>query len=199
VNVDANGTITGATGDRKHNYYYLNGNRVGNQGNDGIETIDYVQELAGKLGKGNENQFRVFTPVGTADFDENYLAINAQYPGASPGQWTVRDGNTLQSVASALWGDAGLWYIVAEANGLTSTDMLKAGQVLSIPNRVTNVHNTATTFKPYEPIRPIRAQGKASTAGPPKSPAAKKSQYMNQSLTYWRFPKNRPTIRPPSP
>lgn len=151
VTVDANGRITGAAGDRKHNYYYLNGNRVGNQGNDGIDQIDYMQELAGKLGKGNENQFRVFTPISAADFDENYMAINGAYPAASPGQWTVRTGDTLQSVASALWGDSSLWYILADANGLKSSDELRLGQLLTVPNKVTNVHNTATTFKPYDP------------------------------------------------
>jgi len=151
VVVDANGRINGAAGDRKHNYYYLNGNRVGNQGNDGIDQIDYMQELAGKLGKGNENQYRVFTPISAADFDENYMAINGTYPAASAGQWTVRAGDTLKSVASALWGDSSLWYILADANGLKSTDELRPGQLLTVPNKVTNIHNTSTTFKPYDP------------------------------------------------
>ncbi|VWD13659.1 Rhs family protein [Burkholderia lata] len=151
VTVDANGRINGAAGDRKHNYYYLNGNRVGNQGNDGIDQIDYMQELAGKLGKGNENQYRVFTPISAADFDENYMAINGTYPAASAGQWTVRAGDTLKSVASALWGDSSLWYILADANGLKSTDELRPGQLLTVPNKVTNIHNTSTTFKPYDP------------------------------------------------
>ncbi|WP_322081162.1 LysM peptidoglycan-binding domain-containing protein [Burkholderia sp. BCC1972] len=151
VTVGTDGRIMGAAGDRKHNYYYLNGNRVGNQGNDGIDQIDYMQELAGKLGKGNENQYRVFTPISAADFDENYMAINGTYPAASAGQWTVRAGDTLKSVASALWGDSSLWYILADANGLKSTDELRPGQLLTVPNKVTNVHNTATTFKPYDP------------------------------------------------
>ncbi|KWO45612.1 hypothetical protein WT97_10815 [Burkholderia sp. MSMB1459WGS] len=151
VTVGTDGRISGAAGDRKHNYYYLNGNRVGNQGNDGIDQIDYMQELAGKLGKGNENQYRVFTPISAADFDENYMAINGTYPAASAGQWTVRAGDTLKSVASALWGDSSLWYILADANGLKSTDELRPGQLLTVPNKVTNVHNTATTFKPYDP------------------------------------------------
>ncbi|MDR5777681.1 MULTISPECIES: LysM domain-containing protein [unclassified Caballeronia] len=115
-----------------------------------------MQELSGKLTRGgNESQYKVFTPVGTADFDENYLAINGAYPGISPGTWTVRGGDTLQSIASALWGDATLWYILADANGLQGTDVLKAGQTLTVPSKVTNVHNTATTFKPYDPGRAI--------------------------------------------
>ncbi len=171
VAVNANGEISGATGNRKHNYYYLNGNRVGNQGNDGIDSIDYVQELAGKLAKGSENQFKVFTPVSTADFDENYMAINASYPGSSPGHWTVRDGDTLQSIASALWGDATLWYILADANGLQGTDSLRGGEVLTVPNRVTNIHNTATTFKPYDPGKAI-GNTQPTLPDPPPPPSA---------------------------
>ncbi|WP_081064336.1 LysM peptidoglycan-binding domain-containing protein [Burkholderia stagnalis] len=155
VSISADGTITGSQGDRKHNYYYLNGHRVGNVGNDGVEKVDYVQELAGKLGKGKESQYRVTTPVSVADFDENYLRIDGTYPGASPGTWTVREGETLKSIASALWGDETLWYVLADANGLKSTDELKAGQTLTVPNKVTNVHNTASTFKPYDPGQAI--------------------------------------------
>ncbi|HEF5873488.1 TPA: LysM peptidoglycan-binding domain-containing protein, partial [Burkholderia cenocepacia] len=155
VRVDGDGRIVGAAGDRKHNYYYLNGNRVGNQGNDGIDQVDYVKELAGKLQKGNDSQYKVFTPVGTADFDESFMTINGVYPGTSPGMWTVRDGDSLKSIASALWGDETLWYVLADANGLKSTDELKAGRLLTVPNKVTNVHNTASTFKPYDPGKAI--------------------------------------------
>ncbi|WP_080437956.1 LysM peptidoglycan-binding domain-containing protein, partial [Burkholderia ubonensis] len=167
VSVDANGRIMGAEGDRKHNYYYLNGNRVGNQGNDGIDRVDYMQELAGKLGKGSENQYRVFTPVSTADFDENYMAINGVYPATSPEQWTVRDGETLKSIASALWGDSSLWYILADANGLKGGDELRPGELLTVPNKVTNVHNTSTTFKPYDPGRAIGDTQPTLPAPPP--------------------------------
>ncbi|OXI87197.1 hypothetical protein CFB40_16105 [Burkholderia sp. AU31652] len=155
VRVDGNGRIVGAAGDRKHNYYYLNGTRVGNQGNDGIDQVDYVKELAGKLQKGDDSQYKVFTPMGTADFDESFMTINGVYPGTSPGVWTVRDGDSLKSIASALWGDETLWYVLADANGLKSTDELKAGRLLTVPNKVTNVHNTASTFKPYDPGKAI--------------------------------------------
>ncbi|WLE58835.1 LysM peptidoglycan-binding domain-containing protein [Burkholderia plantarii] len=171
ASVDANGKIYGASGDRKHNYYYLNGNRIGNQGNDGIDQIDYMQELAGKLGKGDDNQYKVFTPISAADFDENYMPINGMYPAQSAGQWTVRDGDTLQSVASALWGDSSLWYILADANGLKNGDELRLGQLLTVPNKVTNIHNNATTFKPYDPGRAIGdTQPTLPSPPPPPTP-----------------------------
>ncbi|OXI87196.1 hypothetical protein CFB40_16100 [Burkholderia sp. AU31652] len=97
----------------------------------------------------------MFTPMGTADFDESFMTINGVYPGTSPGVWTVRDGDSLKSIASALWGDETLWYVLADANGLKSTDELKAGRLLTVPNKVTNVHNTASTFKPYDPGKAI--------------------------------------------
>ena len=155
VKIDAKGQITGASNDRIHRFYYIDGHRVGNVGNDGIAKVDYVQELAGKLAKGPDSKHKIYAPVATADFDENYMRIDSQYPGASPTLWTVRSGDTLQSVAAALWGDSTLWYILADANGLKSTDVLKNGTRLTVPNKVTNVHNTANTFKPYDPGKAI--------------------------------------------
>jgi hypothetical protein len=57
----------------------------------------------------------------------------------------------LQSIAQTLWGDGSLWYVLADANGLTAADPLVAGMQLTVPNKVTNVHNNAGTFRPYSP------------------------------------------------
>jgi len=37
------------------------------------------------------------------------------------------------------------------ANGLASGATLTAGQQLTIPNKITNIHNDYQTFKPYNP------------------------------------------------
>jgi hypothetical protein len=67
----------------------------------------------------------------------------------------VRAGDSLQSIAQAVWGDASLWYMIAEANGLSASSSLSAGQSLSIPAKVSNFHNTSATFKPYDPNKAI--------------------------------------------
>ena len=77
--------------------------------------------------------------------------IGPTSPGPQPGDYTVQDGDTLQSIARALWGDASLWYLIADANGLTSADTLVGGQSLTIPSKVTNLHNTSDTFRVYDP------------------------------------------------
>lgn len=93
---------------------------------------------------------RIF-PVTSADFDQNYQPINAIYPPHAPQSRIVKAGDTLQSIARAMWGDASLWYLLADANGLTGDQPLVAGTRLTVPNVVTNVHNNAEVFRPYDP------------------------------------------------
>lgn len=85
------------------------------------------------------------------DFDFGYSRVSADYPSASPGAYTVRTGDTLQSIAQSAYGDSSLWYRIADANGLASMNDVKVGQTLNIPNRVATISNNNTTFKPYDP------------------------------------------------
>ncbi len=89
--------------------------------------------------------------MASADFDQSYQPINAGYPGQTAAAYTVQSGDTLQSIAQATWGDASLWYLIADANGLTAATSLATGQILSIPNKVANVHNSSATFRVYNP------------------------------------------------
>ncbi|MBY0563046.1 MAG: LysM peptidoglycan-binding domain-containing protein [Hyphomonadaceae bacterium] len=66
--------------------------------------------------------------------------------------YTVRAGDSLSSIAAALWGDASLWYKLAEVNGLTGESALIEGQPLIVPVGVVRSENNATTFKPYDPL-----------------------------------------------
>jgi LysM domain len=82
----------------------------------------------------------------------------------------VRSGETLVSIAQSVWGDASLWYKLAEANGLARSDSVSAGQSLIIPSALSISHNNAATFKPYD-------AGKALgdiQPGAPKPPTGKK-------------------------
>jgi len=59
-----------------------------------------------------------------------------------------------RAIAKGAYGDASLWYLIAEANGLGSNLNLRAGQILSIPTRVQSANN-AETFKPYDPSKVV--------------------------------------------
>ncbi|QQP94346.1 LysM peptidoglycan-binding domain-containing protein [Lysobacter enzymogenes] len=174
--VDANGNVVNAQQNRHHSYYFFDDRQIGNVGNDGIDRIDYAKELAqneAQAGAKNDDRHKRFTPVAGANFDENYQPINSLYPTAAPGSYIVKSGDTLQGIAAALWGDAAMWYLLADANGLAPNQPLIPNTVLTVPNKVTNIHNNASTFKPYDAGS---AMGNTSPTAPepPPPPAAKK-------------------------
>jgi hypothetical protein len=83
------------------------------------------------------------------------------------GRYTVRDGDTLQGIAASVWGDASLWYMIAEANGLSGSESLAAGSSLIIPDKVVNLHNSSKTFEVYDPNRAL-GDLSPTAAKPPK-------------------------------
>ncbi|WP_459569053.1 carbohydrate-binding protein, partial [Cupriavidus sp. 8B] len=93
--------------------------------------------------------------VAQGDFNLTYQPITNTYPAASTGQYSVRSGDTLQSIAQAAYGDSQLWYQIADANGLRGDNDLRVGQTLTIPSRVGSAHNTSNTFKPYDPSKVV--------------------------------------------
>lgn len=171
---DANtGQMNGASKSREHGYYYLDGKRIGDVGNDQTERTDYAQELAALRNKDNSRSYERFTPTNAADFDANFQPINSDYPANAPSSYTVRQGDTLQSIARGLWGDASLWYLLAEANGLINQQPsapLAANSTLIVPNQVTNIHNTSSTFKPYNPGKALGDTSPTLPSAPPPPP-----------------------------
>ncbi len=72
----------------------------------------------------------------------------------------VQAGDTLAGIALTVYGDASLWYLIADANGLGSEPnqalpTADVGLALNIPNQVTNVHNNAATRAIYNPSQII--------------------------------------------
>ena len=50
--------------------------------------------------------------------------------------YTVKDGDTLQGIAYFLYGDSGLWYVLAQANNIQNPfneNEFYAGLLLNIP------------------------------------------------------------------
>ncbi len=79
------------------------------------------------------------------------IAPTAQGLQGTDGRYSVREGDTLAGIAASVWGDASLWYLIAEANGLSGSESLPAGTSLIVPDKVVNVHNSSKTFDVYDP------------------------------------------------
>ena len=52
---------------------------------------------------------------------------------AGHGVHTVRDGDSLPSIAYAAYGDATAWRAIADANGIDNPLHLRSGRALSLP------------------------------------------------------------------
>jgi nucleoid-associated protein YgaU len=49
------------------------------------------------------------------------------------GGYTVRQGDTLETIAAQLWGDSSLWYKLAQANGMSASNGLSEGRASPSP------------------------------------------------------------------
>lgn len=105
---------------------------------------------------------------GNGDF--SYDRVNSFSQGSGGGSYTVQAGDTLQSIALAVWGDSSLWYKLADTNGLSASASLVEGQVLTLPSGVTRLHNNASTYTPYDADQAI---GNTSPTAPKPKKANK--------------------------
>ena len=69
--------------------------------------------------------------------DERFARMDSDSAGASGGgkTYTVKSGDTLSKIAKEVYGDAGQWKKIAEANKATipNPDMIHPGDELTIP------------------------------------------------------------------
>ncbi|MGL6028762.1 MAG: hypothetical protein ACRC0M_03145, partial [Legionella sp.] len=72
----------------------------------------------------------------------------------SAGCYTLQAGDTLESVALQVYGDSSLWYLIADANGITdrtaqasNNGSLRIGQRINTPPVATGQHNTSGSRK----------------------------------------------------
>lgn len=158
-----------AGGDPQEIWHRFAGKQMGYVGNNGTLDTDYQASIDGRELTQGTGAFRNGASYGGsyADFDLFYDPLTSHSQGAAGGSYTAQGGETLGQLAAQLWGDASLWYKLAEANP-GAGDTLAAGQTLRIPSGVQRSTHTAATFAPYDPAETL---GDTSPTTPtPKAP-----------------------------
>jgi YD repeat-containing protein len=114
-------------------------------GGERVNSLVVNEEVLGNSGGGSSG--------GTAgNFATTYQPAVASGVAVAPSVYIVQSsGETLQSVAKAVWGDSKLWYLIADANGIGTSSELAQGTQLKLPARVNTLHNDYQSFKPYSP------------------------------------------------
>ena len=159
-------------------WYRFDGRQIGHVGNDGRYEQGYAESLADRthVQFGGTGAFRYGSTlgIGTAEFGERLTPIDTYAQGsAGGGSYTVRAGDSLAGIATHLWGDASLWYKLAQANGLSGDAGLVAGRALTIPAGVMRNTFDAGTLKPYDPSD---AYGDTSPTTPKPQAAANRNK-----------------------
>ena len=102
------------------------------------------------------------------------LSDGLSAPAATAGSnaYTVQAGDTLQSIAQTVYGNANLWYVIADANAISLDSSgnainLVAGTTLKLP-AVRNEQNGSQTFDPYNPLQRIGSTTPALAYLPPQ-------------------------------
>jgi len=143
-----------ATGDPFELWFRFDGRELGRVGNNGTLETDYATSVSDRGAvPGTGGAFRNGAATGTpvADWGAGYEPVTSYRQGSEGGTYTVREGDTLQGIAERVYGDASLWYKIAQANGLGTNAPLVEGQVLALPRGVLRTANSASTFRPYDP------------------------------------------------
>jgi YD repeat-containing protein len=123
---------------------------------------------------GSFGQLQSSSGVFDANFDVNYTPISADYPASTPSQVIAQAGDTLRTIAARVFGDAALWYVIAEENGLSDPNaVLVEGTALQVPNDVISLANTSTTFKPFNVSEALGDTSPTQPAPPAPKPKKK--------------------------
>ena len=165
---DESDSSAATVGDPHEIWYRFNGVEMGYTGNNGTGTSAQVagitSEYAASIADRQRGEpsptsqggaFRLGHANGAADFEQSSAPITSYDQGSAAGEYTVRGGDTLAGIAAGLWGDASLWYKLAEANPGTAAGALTAGQRLRLPSGVLRATFNASTFTPYDPANGI--------------------------------------------
>lgn len=113
-------------------------------------TTQFLYALRNPVGEtGNDTTGATVTVLDRDNYDliEN---IGAEFPTSSVTEYQVKPGDTLQSIAAAVYGNPSLWFVIADANGLTGDETLKEGTTLRIPNTVELGRLTSETHALYQ-------------------------------------------------
>ena len=95
----------------------------------------------------------------------NPCAVGAAAPcnpcAASDRTYTIREGDSLAKVAALTYGDASLYRMLADYNGIADPDLIVVGQVISIPANPCAAQKVAAAANPCNPCNPCAAQATA--------------------------------------
>src|SRR5262249_35684128 len=119
-----------------------------------------------ETGNGVDGVKQVFIDSGKYALIEN---LGDTFPG-SVLTYTTRLGDSLMAIASMMYGNPSLWFVIADANGLDPNARLEAGRTLIIPNSVKTGTITAENHVVYSESEVVGSTLPNLKTPPPPAP-----------------------------
>ncbi|GAA4042763.1 LysM peptidoglycan-binding domain-containing protein [Parerythrobacter jejuensis] len=164
-------TTSNSTGAPHEVWYRYGGRQLGYTGNNGTSDVSTSKSIQERqiTPPTTPGVFRNGATIGSsyADFASSYDPLNSYNQGAGGGSYTVNKGDTLQSIAQSVYGDANLWYKIAQLNGISGSVPLIEGQRINLPTGVVRSSHNSGTITPYNPAEAI-GDLTPTTSAPPK-------------------------------
>ena len=90
----------------------------------------------------------------------------AAKPAASDRTYTIREGDSLASLAQQTYGDRDLYRMLADYNGIADPDLILVGQVIRIPTNPCAAQKVAAAANPCNPCNPCAAANPCNPCNP---------------------------------
>src|ERR671910_796909 len=85
---------------------------------------------------------------------------------ASDRTYTIREGDSLAKVAALTYGDATLYRMLADYNGIADPDLILVGQVIRIPANPCAAQKVAAAANPCNPCNPCAVANPCNPCNP---------------------------------
>ncbi|MFJ1268653.1 pesticin C-terminus-like muramidase [Legionella lytica] len=134
-----------------------------------------------------EMMAELMSMLGVTEDPFNKAPTPIDAPQDSIGAYTLKSGDSLESIALQVYGDSSLWYLIADANGISDRSaiagrdsQLYIGQRLTIPPAATGQHHTQATHRILDANKMLGNTSAKAAMPTPKPPKPKHGSFFGK-------------------
>uniref|UniRef100_UPI0010560C6E LysM peptidoglycan-binding domain-containing protein n=1 Tax=Legionella rowbothamii TaxID=96229 RepID=UPI0010560C6E len=144
--------------------------------------VKLSKELQGMMGE-------LMSMIGVTEDPFNKAPTPIELPQDTIGSYTLKSGDSLESIALQVYGDSSLWYLIADANGISDRgavagrdSQLYIGQRLTIPPAATGQHHTQATHRILDANKMLGNTSANAAMPTPKPPKPKHGNFWGKVI-----------------
>ncbi|USQ13731.1 LysM peptidoglycan-binding domain-containing protein [Legionella lytica] len=136
-----------------------------------------------------EMMAELMSMIGATEDSFNKAPTPVEAPQDNIGTYTLKSGDSLESIALQVYGDSSLWYLIADANGISDRNAIAGGdsklyigQRLTIPPAAAGQHHTHATHRILDANKMLGNTSANAATPTPKPPKPKHGNFWGKLL-----------------